>query len=277
MSVMAQTVILTYPAGAAVVSGQRLVLSSVELPGVGEPLILAVGGLPRLRAGTLLRPDKDVPRLRIAGGAYFPRGGREPAARVYFAEALFSGFLAGGASAFTIVRQGFSLAWITLSDKGFAGLRGDESGPLIARIASQYLPIGHAQGFLLPDDPLALRALLTDLALTQGYDLIVTTGGTGLAPSDKTPEATLAVIDSRLGGFETAMAAASLKITPMAAISRAVCGALGQSVIVNLPGSPKAVAENFAAIGGALEHALRKLQGDPADCARIESNVPGAS
>jgi molybdenum cofactor synthesis domain-containing protein len=268
MTAMAETVILTYPADAPVVLGQRLLLSSVELPGLREPVIAAVGGLPRLRAGTLLCKDKDVPLLRIAGGGYFPRGACEPAARAYFAEALFSGYLAGGANAFTVVRQGFSLAWITLSDKGFAGMRGDESGPLIARIAEKYLPIGHAQGFLLPDDALALRALLTDLALIQGYDLIVTTGGTGLAASDRTPEATLAVIDLRLGGFETAMTSASLAKTPMAAISRAVCGALGESLIVNLPGSPKAVRENFAAIGPALEHALRKLQGDPTDCAR---------
>ena len=115
---------------------------------------------------------------------------------------------------------------------------------------------------------IALRALLTDLALIQGYDLIVTTGGTGLAPSDRTPEATLAAIDTRLPGFETAMTVASLAKTPMAAISRAVCGALGDSLVVNLPGSPKAVRENFAAIGPALEHALQKLQGDPSDCAR---------
>jgi molybdopterin adenylyltransferase len=265
---MSTSVILTYPAGRPVAVGQRLLLAAVDLPGWREQTVVAVGGLPALRAGMELHTAKGEPALRIVGGTYLPRGEREPAARAYVAESLVSGRLADQADAFKIMRRGFSLAWITLSDKGFAGLRGDESGPLIAQVAGEFLPIGHVQGFLLPDDQRALRALLTDLALVQGYDLIVTTGGTGLAPSDRTPEATLAVIERRLPGFETALTAASLAKTPMGAISRAVCGSLGDCIIVNLPGSPKAVRENFAAIGQALEHALKKLQGDQGDCAQ---------
>ena len=163
-------------------------------------------------------------------------------------------------------KPGLSLAWVTLSDKGWQGLRADASGPAIDAMVREQLDIGFSRGFLLPDDATALRALLTDLALVQGFDLVITTGGTGLAPTDVTPEATLAVIDKRLPGMERAMLQASLQKTPHAMISRAVAGSLGQSLVVNLPGSVKAVRENLEAVLPALGHGLAKLQGDPSDC-----------
>ena len=163
-------------------------------------------------------------------------------------------------------RRGRALAWITLSDKGFMGLREDESGPLIAEMLETTLPLCHVQGFLLPDDEQALRALFMELTLMQGYDLVIATGGTGIGLRDRSPEAALSVIERRLSGFEQAMMAASLQKTPTAGISRAVAGTLGRSILVCLPGSRKAVAENLAAILPALEHALDKLQGDAGDC-----------
>ena len=172
----------------------------------------------------------------------------------------------GEAFSLTPRRQGRALAWITLSDKGAAGQREDLSGPAIGAMVRERLPLCHEQGFLLPDDAQALRALLVELALHQGYDLICTTGGTGVGPRDVSPQATLAVLDMRLPGFEQAMMAASLAKTPHAAISRAVAGVLGKSICVNLPGSRKAVLENLAAVLPALPHALDKLHGDPADC-----------
>jgi molybdenum cofactor synthesis domain-containing protein len=122
------------------------------------------------------------------------------------------------------------------------------------------------QGHILPDDQRRLKALLMDLALTQRFDIVVTTGGTGVGPRDVTPEATLAVIEKRLPGFEAAMALAGIQSTPRAVISRAVAGFLGNCLVVNLPGSPKGVRETLAAILPAMEHALEKSGGDQSDC-----------
>ncbi len=166
-------------------------------------------------------------------------------------------------------RENLALAWITLSDKGAAGERVDSSGPTIETIIQENLQLNHSQGFILPDEAYALRALLTELSLGQGYDIICTTGGTGLSPRDITPEATLAVIDKRLPGFEQCMMQTSLSKTPHAVLSRAVVGIIGQSICLNLPGSRKAVDENLRAVVPALKHALDKLHGDTTDCATL--------
>ena len=158
------------------------------------------------------------------------------------------------------------MACITLSDKGSLGLREDTSGPAMAEMVADVLPLCHSQGFILPDEPSELRALLTELALGQPYDLILTSGGTGISPRDISPQVTQALLDYELPGFAAAMLAASLAVTPRAVISRATAGVLGQSLIINLPGSLKAVRENLAAVLPALAHALDKLHGDTADC-----------
>jgi molybdenum cofactor synthesis domain-containing protein len=163
-------------------------------------------------------------------------------------------------------KDGLSLAVITLSDSASRGEREDKSGPALLDLASNKLKITHAQGVILPDDQLALKGLLVDLALTQRFDLILTSGGTGLGPRDVAPEATQAVIEKRLPGFERAMTMASLAKTPHAAISRAIAGTLGGTLIVNLPGSVKGGLENLEAVLPAIEHAIAKLQGDPAPC-----------
>lgn len=163
---------------------------------------------------------------------------------------------------------GHSLAWVTLSDKGARGEREDKSGPLIEELVRQCLQLRHVQGYIIPDEEPLLRALLTDLALVQGYDLILTTGGTGVSPRDVTPEATQKILDRELPGFSAAMLLASLGKTPHAAISRAKAGTLGASLIINLPGSPKAVAENLVAVLPAIGHALDKMKGDQSDCGR---------
>jgi len=174
-----------------------------------------------------------------------------------------------GTRALTLSRGGFALAWITLSDKGAAGQRADASGPLVEELVRGAMPLSLARGFVLPDEERGIRALISQLALLDGFDFICSTGGTGVAERDVTPEATLAVIEKRLPGFERAMTLASLAKTPHGAVSRAVCGTLGGAVIVNLPGSPKAVRECLGALLPALAHTIGKLQGDPSDCATV--------
>jgi molybdenum cofactor synthesis domain-containing protein len=166
-----------------------------------------------------------------------------------------------------MIVSGFSLAWITLSDSGVQGKRKDGSGPQIPELVSKYLPLSLSQGFLLADDVSSIQSLLTHLALSEKFDLIITTGGTGVAPRDVTADVTASLVQKRLPGFEQAMMHASLTVTPHAIISRAVAGILGTSLIINLPGSPKGVRENLAPLLPALHHTLDKIHGDPTDCA----------
>ena len=156
-------------------------------------------------------------------------------------------------------------AIITLSDKGAKGEREDESGQVIREmVAGIGADIRHYE--VLPDERERIVAALKHLSDSGAIDLILTTGGTGVAPRDVTPEATHKVIDRELPGMAEAMRAESLKKTPHAMLSRAVAGMRKQTLIVNLPGSPRAVRENLAVILPALVHAIEKIKGDPSDC-----------
>ena len=177
-----------------------------------------------------------------------------------------TGRAVAGEHACSLSRKGFSLAWITLSDKGSRGERVDTSGPAIRDTVAGALDISLARGMIIPDEPLMLKAALVDCCLHQGFDLVFTTGGTGVGPRDITPEVTLPLLDRRLAGFERAMTMASLAKTPHAVISRAVAGTMGNALVINLPGSPKAVRENLLAVLPALGHTVEKLQGDTRDC-----------
>ena len=222
----------------------------------------AVRPLPPLPVGTELHAAELGAVFRVVGRVWLPCAGHATASPLLLALRD----VPAGELTLELHRQGRALAWITLSDKGFAGEREDTSGPAVAEMVRDSVPLCHEQGFLLPDDAAALRALLTELALGQGYDIICTSGGTGVGPRDVSPEATLAVLDKRLPGFEQAMMQAGLDKTPTASVSRAVAGVIGGCICINLPGSRKAVVENLAAVLPALGHALDKLHGDPADC-----------
>lgn len=157
-------------------------------------------------------------------------------------------------------------AVITLSDKASVGLRADASGPLLRDLL---VGLGAEVGdpYIIPDEQTQIEALMISLADSGEIDLVLTTGGTGLAPRDRTPEATLAVADRLAPGFAEAMRAASLSITPHAMLSRATSAVRGRTLIINMPGSPKACREHFDVIAPALPHAVETLRGEAYECA----------
>jgi molybdenum cofactor synthesis domain-containing protein len=156
-------------------------------------------------------------------------------------------------------------AIITLSDKGSKGEREDESGLIIREMIMNIgASVSHYE--VLPDEKPGIVEVLSRLSDSGTIDLILTTGGTGVSPRDVTPEATLEVIERDLPGMAEAMRAESLKKTPHAMISRAIAGIRKRTLIVNLPGSPRAVRENLAVILPALPHAIEKINGDLREC-----------
>ena len=157
-----------------------------------------------------------------------------------------------------------TVAVLTLSDKGSKGEREDLSGPLIQEMLKRIdAEVKHYD--ILPDEKDRIKEQL--IKYSAEVDLILTTGGTGLSPRDVTPDATLEVIDRQVPGIAEAMRMESLKKTNRAMLSRAVAGVRGRSLIINLPGSPKAVRENLEVILEALPHAIEKIKGDPSECA----------
>ncbi len=160
----------------------------------------------------------------------------------------------------------FSVGILTISDKGSRGEREDLSGPEICRLIAP-LDVRVDAYEIIPDEEEIISGKLREYADGKRLDLILTTGGTGLSPRDVTPEATRKVLDKEIPGIAEAMRAEGMKITPMSMLSRAVCGIRGCSLIINLPGSPRAVRENLTVILPVLPHALEKAQGDPSECA----------
>ena len=158
----------------------------------------------------------------------------------------------------------YRAAVLTVSDRSFRGERPDTGGPLIAEFlkANDYEVVHTA---IVPDE----QAALCQIADQGIADLLVTTGGTGFAPRDVTPEATVAVCQRLTPGIPEAMRYASMQITSRAMLSRAQAGIRNQTLIINLPGSPKAAKENLEAVLPAISHGLEMLSGAPADCAAL--------
>lgn len=188
-------------------------------------------------------------------------------------EGVFTKVIQGGiirtGDEMTIIgeRSRFKTAVLTLSDKGATGEREDKSGPLIREIIEKenYLVVDQR---VLPDEQKTIEETLIHLCDRLKVDLILTTGGTGFSLRDRTPEATMAVADRMAPGIAEAIRAYSMQITNRAMLSRGVSALRGQTLIINLPGSPKAVKESLDCILPALPHGLEILKGSASECAR---------
>lgn len=192
-------------------------------------------------------------RARV-GDCIMPREG-------VFAKVLRSGWVETGMEMHLVHRVGI----LTASDQGAAGARADESGKLIAAL----LPAGYevVRYQVVADDLDLLADALREMCDQASCDLVLTTGGTGFAPRDVTPEATLRVCDRNAPGIAEAIRAESLQITPRAMLSRGVSAIRGRTLVVNLPGSPKAVRESMAVIMHTIGHGLNVLRDTDGECA----------
>ena len=164
----------------------------------------------------------------------------------------------------------YTAAVITVSDKGYRGQREDTSGPNLCRLLEER---GYTVAYtaIVPDEKERIRQELIKCADTLDIALILTTGGTGFSPRDITPEATMEVVERPTPGIPEAMRTESMKITPKGCLSRSAAGIRRRSLIINLPGSKKASAENLLAVADPLSHGLEILRGEgSADCAPPE-------
>jgi molybdopterin adenylyltransferase len=169
-----------------------------------------------------------------------------------------------------MVSKMFAIGVLTISDKGARGERQDKSGEVTREILLS-MDARIVNYDIIPDEKELIVAKLVKWADEDDLDVLITTGGTGLTPRDVTPEATLAVVDRIIPGFAEAMRAESLKKTPYAMLSRAVVGTRGKCLIINLPGSPKAVRECLEVILPVLPHAVETLKGQAGECGTFQT------
>ena len=243
--------------------GENLLVEGIDFKN------LPVGSI--LRCGTVVMRMTQIGkechtscaiRMRV-GNCIMPREG-------VFAEVLEEGTIRPGdvlTAQLPDPERPFTVAVITLSDKGAKGDRVDQSGPAAVRMLEQagYEVI---ETLIIPDEPALLKQALIRLADQRQADLILTSGGTGFSMRDQTPEATMEVADRNAPGIAEYIRMRSAEITDRAMLSRGVSVIRGGTLIVNLPGSPKAVKESLGFILNALDHGLRILRGSASECAR---------
>jgi molybdenum cofactor synthesis domain-containing protein len=185
-----------------------------------------------------------------------------------FVRVLEGGEVKAGDDIFVEKKSLIHAAVLTSSDKGARGERDDASGDVLEE-ALRELGVAQVGRAIVPDEADEIAAALRHWADETPVNLILTTGGTGMTSRDVTPEATLAVLDRQAPGFAEAMRAGSLEKTPHAMLSRAVSGIRGRTLIINMPGSPRACREQFAMIAAALPHGVEKLLDLGGDCAPL--------
>ena len=243
--------------------GENLVVEDIDfasLP-VGTRLCAGTARLEMTQIGKECRSQCAI--YKRMGECIMPREG-------VFARVIQEGIIRPGDDMTAIAPQEdrpFQAAVITLSDKGARGERKDESGPAAVHMLHE---AGYqvAETLLIADEPEVLKKHLIRLADSRQVDLIITSGGTGFSLRDQTPEATLAVADRNAPGIAEAIRAQSMTITNRAMLSRGVSVIRGKTLIINLPGSPKAVKESLGFILESLGHGLAVLRGSATECAR---------
>lgn len=243
--------------------GENLVVEGFEFRALPVGTLLRCGGvlLEITQIGKECHNHCEI--YRRMGDCIMPREG-------VFARVLCEGVIRVGDEMAVEARQGvrpWQAAVITLSDKGARGERMDESGPAIAgRLKAAGYEV--VEQLLIADDAEMLKKQLCRLADQRQLDLVLTTGGTGFSPQDVTPEATLAVAERSAPGIAEAIRAASLAVTSRAMLSRGTAVIRGKTLIINLPGSPKACMESMDVFLDVVPHGLELLRGEVSDCAR---------
>ncbi|MBW1791783.1 MAG: MogA/MoaB family molybdenum cofactor biosynthesis protein [Deltaproteobacteria bacterium] len=168
------------------------------------------------------------------------------------------------------MKNSYTCAILTVSDKGSRGERKDTSGPQLQRqLTESHFTVSAME--IVPDNQEAIISVFTQWADLDNIDLIVSTGGTGVSPTDVTPEATQSILDKEIPGIGEAMRTASFAKTMNAVLSRGIAGIRKQSLIINLPGSEEAARENLDVILPCLQHALYKIKGGMKDCAECST------
>lgn len=157
-------------------------------------------------------------------------------------------------------------ALLVVSDRASSGVRADKCEPAL-RQALQGTPLRMTAVKVVPDEMAQISSAISEWADSGAFDLILTAGGTGLHPRDVTPEATAPLLERSIPGIPEAMRSMSLRTTPRAALARGVAGTRSRTMIINLPGSPRAAVENLSAVMDAVIHGVAKMKGDPSDCA----------
>ena len=236
--------------------GENLLVEGIDLKALPVGTTLRVGDviLRVTQIGKACHSDCEI--RRRTGDCIMPREG-------IFAEVLDGGEIRPGdriTARMPDPERPFLAAVITLSDRGYAGERADESGPAAARML-QDAGYEIIETILLPDEPLLLKKELMRLSDQRQVDLIITTGGTGFAPRDLTPEATKEVMDREVPGIAEAIRAESMKYTKHAMLSRGVAVIRKKTLIINLPGSPKACVQSMDVFMESIPHGLKLLRG----------------
>lgn len=253
---------------------ENMVISGIDLGRLGLGSRLRLGGQAELEITQLGK----VCHTRCAiyqqtGDCIMPRLG-------LFARVIAGGTVAAGDQigvSRKIPRKTFQAAVLTISDRCFRGENTDTAGPAVGKGLTEKIEAHIYTTRIVPDNKTEIKNALRHYADGHSIDLILAVGGTGFAPRDVTPEAVSSVIERPTPGLDEAMRRSSLKKTPHAMLSRAVSGIRGNTLIISLPGSERAVEENLNAILPALGHGLAKLRGDPDDCGRPKPRNPSLS